>query len=98
MRDYRTPWNRNQHHLADLEIRDSNPWATLLSVIAIGALLIICLHALVSAIEQEVTHQNLVYSQPSRPEAFRKGSPTHDQMWHLDHITQVQSVMKAGGK
>lgn len=96
MQDYKSPWNRNQYRLDDLEIRDSNPWATLASIVLIGILTVWALYALVQAIEVETEMQAAYYSKPDQPQAFRKQSPTHEQMWAMDHFVQVQEVMKAG--
>lgn len=97
--DYKSPWWREHtdSRLDDLDIRDSSPWATLIGVIVFGALFIWMLHALVAAIVYETELRDGRYSQAERPQAFRKQSPTHEQMWQLDHLLTVQEVAKAGG-
>lgn len=98
MRDYKAPWNRNQYLLDDLEIRDSNPIATLASVALLGLLVVWMLHAFVEAVEVEILQQSAYHGVTERPQAYRKQSPTHEQMWAMDHLLAVQEVAKAGGK
>lgn len=95
MRDYKSPWNRNQ--LDDLDIRESNPIATLFWIVIFGMMLVVLLPVLFQAIDEEVTiREQQAKAAQYRPEAFRKGSPTHEQMWAMDHFVQVQEVMKSG--
>ncbi len=97
MTDYKSPWNRNQQiNFEDDPIRKSNPIATLFWIVVSMGLMIWMLHALVNAIVVEQETAERAYLQNfERPEAYRKASPTHEQLWALDHLTDVSKVAHA---
>ena len=98
MTDYKSPLNRNQ--LISMEsdpIRGSNPIATLFWIIVFGLLGIALLREFVQAVEKENIIRETYYSQPAtlRPAAYRKASPSHEQMWAMDHLNNVSRVAHA---
>ena len=90
MTDYKPP--RNCKHQIDFDpVRDSNPIATVFWIVVYLALACYLGHVFVQAVITEQENEEKY----SRPAAFRKASPTHEQMWALDHLTNVSRVAHA---
>ena len=93
MKDYKTP---RQHKVRPnrFKRRNSNAIAT-----AFWALIVVVVVLIAWGIAgneyskgERTEKSGAVYSKPA---AFRKASPTHQQMWALDHLTEVSKVAHA---
>jgi hypothetical protein len=96
MRDYKAKWNSGRHIDPEtvLKIDKHCKWGSyLLMALLVAILMRSCVDAVV--VEQE---NREAYRKNERPKAYRKQSPTHEQMWAMDHLLAVQEVAKAGGK
>lgn len=93
MTDYKSPRNRNPMISMESDpIRDSNPIATLAALIVFGCIIVALIVSCADSIDRTLDNQSKHYSAPA---AFRKQSPTHEQMWALDHLTAVSKVAHA---
>jgi len=91
--DYKSPLNRNQ--LISMEsdpIRDSNPIATLAALVGICCIIVALIVSCADSIDRTLDNQA---KHNGAPQAFRKQSPSHEQMWALDHLTAVSKVAHA---
>lgn len=93
MTDYKSPLNRNP--LISMEsdpIRDSNPIATLAALVGICCIIVMLVVSCADSIDRTLDNQA---QHNGAPAAFRKKAPTHEQMWALDHLTNVSKVAHA---
>jgi amino acid transporter len=93
MTDYKSPRNRNPQIQFEYDpIRDSNPIATLAALVGIGVIMVLLVVSCADSIDRTLDNQA---KHNGAPAAFRKKAPTHEQMWALDHLTNVSKVAHA---
>ena len=84
MNDYKQPFIRKWE-----PPRKSNPIATVGAILILMAITIMMCRGCVDAVVTTVDND-----EQEKPKVYRAQSPTHEQMWALDSLTQVQEVMK----
>jgi len=100
MIDYKTPMNRNLFFERE-EIRAGNQAAYVVAAVLVALLFVgyglagredYKAEQDIEQTTKAVEQAGIVYSKPA---AFRKASPTHEQMWAMDHLTNVSRVAHA---